>query len=162
MMVERLWLAPAGLHIEPARVDDAEVLARLHAASFYRGWSREEFATFLANPADMPALVVCDGQRRVFGFILFRIAADEAELLTVAVDERRRGKGLGLALLDAGLADLRTTRVNTVYLEVDRDNPAALAIYRRRGFQVVGERKGYYARPDGGTASALVMMRQLG
>ncbi len=161
-MMERLWLAPGGLHVEPARIDDAPVLARIHAASFYRGWTAEEFAAFLAAPGTTPALVVCDARRQVFGFILFRIAADEAELLTVAVDERRRGRGLGRARLDAGLADLRLTPVETVFLEVERENLAAVALYRKRGFETVGERQGYYARPDGGAAPALVMRKRLG
>ena len=50
----KLWLAPHGLHIEPALAADAETVARLHAQGFYRGWPREEFAAYIAGP-DTPS-----------------------------------------------------------------------------------------------------------
>ena len=34
----KLWMAPAGLHIEPGETKDASELARIHAQGFYRGW----------------------------------------------------------------------------------------------------------------------------
>lgn len=161
-MIDRLWIAPSGLHVEPARVEDAPVLARLHAQGFYRGWPREEFAAFLAAPAVTPGYVVCDAKRSISGFALFRIAADEAELLTIAIDPRRRGKGLGRALLAAALSDLTLSPVRRVFLEVDAQNGAAIQLYERSSFERVGERSGYYPRPDGSAATALVMCKQLG
>jgi ribosomal-protein-alanine N-acetyltransferase len=46
-------------------------------------------------------------------------------------------------------------------LEVAADNPAALRLYEKLGFQKISERKGYYVRPDGQPATALVMARPL-
>ena len=53
----RTWLAPQGLHIEPAESVDAETLARLHARGFYRGWPHQDFAAYLADPERTPAWV---------------------------------------------------------------------------------------------------------
>jgi ribosomal-protein-alanine N-acetyltransferase len=44
-----------------------------------------------------------------------------------------------------------------IFLEVAEDNEAALALYRKLGFQEVGRRKRYYARRDGEPADALTM-----
>jgi ribosomal-protein-alanine N-acetyltransferase len=160
--MERVWMAPAGLHIEPADVGDAEPIARLQARGFYRGWPREDFAAYLADPERTPAYVACDAKRRIVGFAMLRLAADEAELMTIAVEPKWRGKGVGAALLEAGLSDLLMSRATRMFLEVAADNAPAIALYRRRGFAEVGRRDGYYPRPDGTPATALVMSRNLG
>ena len=63
----------------------------------------------------------------------------------MAVLPRQRRAGLGGLLLKAALRHLYAERVRTVFLEVDPNNAAALALYRRFGFSVAGERPGYYA-----------------
>jgi len=160
--MQKLWMAPAGLHVEPATTRDAEVMARLHAQGFYRGWPREEFSAYLADPGRTPAYVACDARHRVAGFALLRLAADEAELVTIAVDRKWRGKGIGRALIAAAFADLMMSPAQKIFLEVADDNAAAIALYRAHGFAEVGRRSGYYPRPDGTPATALVMSRNLG
>ena len=160
--MEKLWMAPAGLHIEPAESRDVDAIARLHAAGFYRGWPREEFSAYLAEPGRTPAYLACDGKRKIFGFMMLRHAADEVELMTIAVDPKRRGKGIGAALLEAGFADLMMSPARRMFLKVAEDNGPAITLYRRFGFSEIGRRKGYYPRPDGTPATALVMARNLG
>lgn len=157
----KLWLAPAGLHIEPARIGDAEALARLHRQGFYRGWPKDELAGFLAE-ATTPAYIACDARRRIAGFAMIRIVRDEAELLTLAVDGKWRGKKVGTALLRAIFADLLLSPVKRLFLEVDEHNAPALRLYGREGFRQVGSRRGYYPKADGSAATALVMARDLG
>ena len=65
-MMLRSWMAPMGLHIEPATPRDADAVARLHAASFYRGWPRQDIEAYIIDP-DTPTLVVCDARRKVVG-----------------------------------------------------------------------------------------------
>jgi ribosomal-protein-alanine N-acetyltransferase len=157
----KLWLAPAGLHIEPGQSQDAAELARIHAKGFYRGWPREEFAAFLSEAAT-PVYVACDAKRRIAGFALIRHAADEVELLTIAVDPKWRGKHVGQALLRAAFDDLLLTPAKRMFLEVDEQNAPAIKLYAGQGFTRIGARKGYYPRPDGTAATALVMARDLG
>ena len=83
-------------------------------------------------------------------------------LTGIAVDPKRRGKGIGAALLEAGFADLLMSPARRMFLEVADDNRPAIALYRRFGFSEIGRRKGYYPRPDGTPATALVMARNLG
>ncbi len=157
----KLWMAPAGLHIEPGQLRDAAELARIHATGFYRGWPEAEFASFLAE-RDTPVYIACDARRRIAGFALVRIAADEAELLTIAVDPKWRGKRVGQALLKAAFDDLLMSPARRMFLEVSEDNAAAIALYGRHGFAAISSRKGYYPKPDGSAATALVMARDLG
>ncbi|WDR02126.1 tRNA (adenosine(37)-N6)-threonylcarbamoyltransferase complex dimerization subunit type 1 TsaB [Devosia algicola] len=160
-LMMKLWMAPAGLHIEPGQTRDAADLAKLHKQGFYRGWSSDEFAGFLAE-ATTPTYVACDAKRRIAGFAMFRLSGDEAELLTIAVDPKWRGKKVATALLHAAFTDLMMSPVKTMFLEVDELNEPALALYRREGFEKVGSRKGYYPKADGSAATALVMSRNLG
>ncbi len=157
----KLWLAPAGLHIEPAALVDVDTITRLHAQGFYRGWSREEFAAYVAGEGT-PLYVACDAKRRVAGFAMLRHLGEEAELITIAVDKKRRRKGIGAALLRALFEDLRTSPAKRLILEVATDNAAALRLYETFGFEKIAERRGYYPRPDGTPATAIVMARDLG
>ncbi|WIJ25311.1 ribosomal protein S18-alanine N-acetyltransferase [Devosia sp. RR2S18] len=157
----KLWMAPAGLHVEMGQDGDAAELARIHKTGFFRGWSAQEFAEFLAE-RNTPIYVACDAKRRIAGFALIRIAADEAELLTIAVDPKWRGKKIGRALLHATFQDLMLSPAKRMFLEVEEQNAAAIRLYRNEGFREIARRDGYYARVDGSAATALVMARDLG
>ncbi len=157
----KLWMAPGGLHIEPGETRDAKDLARIHGQSFYRGWPVEEFGQFLSEAAS-PVYIACDARRRIVGFALIRTVLDESELLTIAVDPKWRGKGMGKALMDAVFADLMHSPARRMFLEVDEQNHAAIRLYEKLGFATISSRKGYYPRPDGTAATALVMARDLG
>ncbi len=157
----KFWMAPGGLHVEPAETRDAKDLARIHGQSFYRGWPTADFQSFLED-RNTPAYIACDAKRRIAGFALIRTVADEAELLTIAVEPRWRGKGVGRALMEAAFADLMMSPARRMFLEVDEQNHAAIRLYERLGFSTISSRKGYYPRPDGSAATALVMARDLG
>jgi ribosomal-protein-alanine N-acetyltransferase len=140
--------------VRPAEPADAQALAALHAAAFERAWAEASFEALLADPGAIAVLAA--GQ----GFALARVAADEVEVLTIAVAPQARRRGVGGALLDAVLRAARARGVRTAYLDVAADNAAAAALYARFGFATAGRRKAYYARPDG-AADAIVMQRAL-
>lgn len=98
----------------------------------------------------------------MMGFVLSRMAADEAEILTIGVAPLARRKGIAGLLLSTHLGRLTAAGTRRVFLEVDHENHAALALYASFGFQKVGERKAYYRRAEGDSAKALVMRRDLG
>src|SRR6185295_4962089 len=97
--------------------------------------------------------------RSVCAFILSRLVAGEAEILSVAVASARRSKGLARRLLDLHLRRLAGLGARAVFLEVDEGNTPALRLYRRAGFRQVGRREGYYESSQG--AAALVLRRDL-
>jgi ribosomal-protein-alanine N-acetyltransferase len=143
--------------LSPATPRDAGSLAALHAASFNRGWSEHEFEQLLTDRG-VVAERAASGRRNV-GFIVSRRAADEAEILSVAVARSWRGRGLARRLLDLHLRRLTGLGLRAVFLEVDDGNTPARRLYARAGFREVGRRPGYYAQSGG--KGALVLRRDL-
>ena len=141
--------------LSAATARDAASLAALHAASFSRGWSESEFEQLLTDRSVTVDRAV--GARRNIGFIVSRRAADEAEILSVAVARAWQGRGLARRLLDLHLRRLAGFGLRAVFLEVDQDNESARRLYARAGFREVGRRPGYYS----GGKSALVLRRDL-
>jgi ribosomal-protein-alanine N-acetyltransferase len=136
-------------------------LAEIHGEAFTRPWDAMEFERSLSE-RNVHADGLFLGRRpEPAGFILSRRAADEAEILSVALAAGARGRGHSGALLDRHLQTLAQAGVRSVFLEVEDGNRPALALYRRRGFREIGRRQGYYARPDGTRTSAITMSRRL-
>ena len=118
-----------------------EALAALHARCFPahpRPWSTGEFSELLDNRLNFLLI-------RPQGFLVGRVVADEAELLTLAVAPEARRMGLGRALL-AEFAHTSTARgAREAFLEVASDNAPAIALYASAGWQRAGTRRDYYA-----------------
>jgi ribosomal-protein-alanine N-acetyltransferase len=124
----------------------AQALAALHGEVFaHEPWDAASFAALLAQPG-VHGLIDPRG-----GFVLLRVAADEAEILTIGVTRRRQG--IGRSLLAAALAHAGAAGATAMFLEVAAENAAARGLYAAAGFSEVGQRRGYYA--DGGDALLL-------
>ena len=153
-----LWSGGA-VTIEPATLRDAPKLAQLHGASFHRGWGEAEFEQMLA---ERNTLVHRLRQgRKIIGFAVSRIAADEAEILSIAVDAKHRGRGLSRNLLLTHLGHLAGRGVRSIFLEVEENNQPARRLYEWAGFGVIGRRERYYRQPGGEQLNALIMRRDL-
>jgi ribosomal-protein-alanine N-acetyltransferase len=143
------------LRIDKAGAAHAAVLAALHAESIAPPWSTETFATLLGQPG-VAGWIATDNEEPV-GLLLARAAADEAEILTLAVLPRMRRRGIAahlMAQLVVWAASASTTRL---FLEVAEDNVAARALYERSGFITAGRRTDYYAPGR----DALLLTREL-
>jgi ribosomal-protein-alanine N-acetyltransferase len=156
--LSEIWGGSAAL-VEPAQLRDAPRLAQLHGLSFHRGWGENEFETMLTERNTMVHRLVAG--RKIIGFAVSRIAADEAEILSIAVAESHRGRGLSRQLLQTHLGHLAGRGVRTVFLEVEENNQPARRLYQGSGFAVTGRRERYYRQPDGEQLNALLMRRDL-
>jgi ribosomal-protein-alanine N-acetyltransferase len=135
-------------------LDDAFALARVHALGFDHPWSDSEMAQSLMQPGVFG--MAAEGAPPA-GFVLCRVIAGEAEVLTIAVDPAIRRQGLGLALMSAAIDAARALGAEALLLEVAVDNAAAIGLYGRLGFEQVGIRRGYYRRKAARPVDALVM-----
>jgi ribosomal-protein-alanine N-acetyltransferase len=137
----------------PISVAHAAAMAAIHRMAFplNETWGNEAIARQLALPGVFGWLDPHGGM------ILTRVAADEVEVLTLAVIPKVRRQGVGLRLLEASLAHAAARGARTAFLEVAISNVAARGLYARAGFEGAGLRRRYYA--DG--TDALVLRRAL-
>jgi ribosomal-protein-alanine N-acetyltransferase len=142
---------------EPAGLAAAPALAALHAASFPPGeaWGPEAIALMLAMPGAFALWAGAEEEPE--GFVLARVAADEAEILTLAVLPAARRRGLGGGLLAAAAAEAAARGAGALFLEVSEANHPARVLYAALGFAEAGRRRRYYA--DG--ADALILRLEL-
>jgi tRNA threonylcarbamoyladenosine biosynthesis protein TsaB len=144
--------------IEEVSTAAAPLLATLHAEAFDTGWSASAFEELMRMPGAATRLALHQGEPAAF--ILTRIAADEAEIITVATRPAARRRGVARQLLTRMLSDLAHQGVREVFLEVAASNVAGLSLYRAMGFQEVGRRTAYYDSRHG-SEDAIVMRRDL-
>ena len=145
--------------VEPAVLRDARRLAQLHGESFHRGWGENEFEAMLAERNTLVHRLRIGN--RIVGFAVSRLAADEAEILSIAVAASHRGRGLSRPLLLTHLGHLAGRGTRTIFLEVEENNRPARKLYERAGFAVAGRRERYYRQPGGEQLNALLMRRDL-
>ena len=137
----------------------AKLLEELHGESFATWWTETAFSEMLAIPGTSAILV--SSQSNPMGFVLFRRAADEAEILTICTRPVFRQKGHGKLLVQHLESLLKNAGVKSLFIEVAISNHAALALYASSGFEKAGTRKNYYERGDGTREDALIMRKDL-
>lgn len=122
----------------------ADALAAIHAAAFppCERWGADAMALQLALPGVF-ALLDPRG-----GLVMARVAADEAEILTLAVHPHCQRQGIARALLAEAGATAAAHGAVAMFLEVALRNTAARALYAAAGFAEVGRRRRYYADGD--------------
>ncbi|MGA3000609.1 MAG: ribosomal protein S18-alanine N-acetyltransferase [Acetobacteraceae bacterium] len=135
-------MAPEPLtgEIENATWGHAGIMAEIHRTAFpaTEAWSRDVMLLQLGLPAAFGLVYSCTGM------ILGRVAADEAEILTLAVEPGQRRRGVGSALLRAAMARAASLGAASIFLEVAVTNDAARALYAAHGFTEAGLRRHYY------------------
>jgi ribosomal-protein-alanine N-acetyltransferase len=153
------WMSGGAAVVEAASLRDARRLAQLHGESFHRGWGEGEFETMLTERNTLVHRLKVG--RQLVGFAVSRMAADEAEILSIAVAGTHRGRGLSRNLLLTHLGHLAGHGIRTIFLEVEENNQPARRLYERAGFGVAGRRERYYQQPGGEQLNALLMRRDL-
>ncbi len=150
--------------IVPMKEGDCPAASELHGQRFSRQWSAEEVADLLGQNGVFGFSALQTNaffSRPLGGFVLAREAAGEAEILTIAVSEKLARSGLGWRLMQAALREAQERGSESIFLEVDETNAAAVGLYRRLQFLEVARRPAYYKGADGRRTAALVMRRDL-
>ncbi|WP_423140670.1 GNAT family N-acetyltransferase [Parablastomonas sp. CN1-191] len=149
--------------------DDIDKLMAVMTAAFDpaygEAWTRRQIEDALLLGSCDYALVGADGaspqgEALAAGFFLSRHAADECELLLLAVDPAQRRRGLGDALMHRFAAQARERGAKRLLLEMRAGNPAE-ALYHRHGFVHVGTRPAYYRGGEGSRIDARTYAREL-
>ena len=135
------------MNLRVLTAQDASEMAEIHGRSFERGWPALDMSLHIKTD-------LCLGLGQpLLGFVIIRIADDQAEVLTIATDTSARRKGYGRDLIQASLERLSAQNVKTLFLDVAEDNNGAIALYRSCGFVPIGRRPAYYRRAHGRMAA---------
>jgi ribosomal-protein-alanine N-acetyltransferase len=130
---------------------DLQESADIHAGSFTIAWGDGEIASMLKKSTTR-GLVARGSEGRdhpLEGFLLYRVAGGEAEVITIASAKNRRRRGTGRSLMNEMIRQCLTDRLDKIFLEVDENNVGAIGLYKSLGFKTVGNRPGYYQHPAG-------------
>ena len=150
---------PENFTIRQVTEAEADKLTEIHVECFPRYWNREVFTDFFAVK-DTFAFLVEEGQEAI-AMLVYRVAFDQAEILTLAVLPAYRKLGIARKLVVDMLEKCKALGVEKLFLEVEVDNNPAIKLYENSGFQHINRRKLYYQQLDGSLTDALVMMKKL-
>ncbi|MEW9528989.1 ribosomal protein S18-alanine N-acetyltransferase [Microbispora sp. NPDC049125] len=138
--------------------DDLSSVMEVERATFPAdAWSEAMMRGELRDQPRTRHYVVAEVDGRIIGYAGLAVAADQADVQTIAVLAEHRRSGIGTALMDALLAEAARRGADAVFLEVRADNPPAQAMYERFGFAALGVRRRYY---EDGT-DAITMVKSL-
>lgn len=158
------------MSVSPATID--RIMAVMEAAfdpAYGEAWNRRQVADALAMPsthalvADAAGLLIPDSTEVApapAGFVLSRHVLDEEELLLIAVIPGARRRGVGAALIEHLFAAAHRRGITRIFLEMRRGNPA-IQLYRKFGFEPIGERRNYYRMANGERIDAITFGRSI-
>ncbi|MDT8317301.1 MAG: ribosomal protein S18-alanine N-acetyltransferase [bacterium] len=132
--------------IDDMTTDDLDEVFEIEKVSFSDPWSIDLFKKELQNPHSFNLVVrgKSRSDRSVAAYIVYWIAADEMQILDLAVDERLRRHGMGRVLIRSALKRAAVDGARHAFLEVRRGNKAGISLYKALGFAEIGERRKYY------------------
>ena len=141
--------------IDGLKAADPPRLAELDERCFAIPWSEKAFSDELTNPLAHYFIAREDG--RIIGYAGFWEVCGEGDITNVAVEEAYRRRHIGSRLIEEMIKAAAERGLALLTLEVRRSNIAAQGLYRKYGFEIIGERRAYYAdnRED-----ALIMTRK--
>jgi ribosomal-protein-alanine acetyltransferase len=84
----------------------------------------------------------------VVAYIVYWQIRDDVQINNIAVHPAHRGFGLGEAMMRYAIAKVRAAGAGFISLEVRQSNTAAVTLYKKLGFEILGTRKNYYTKPD--------------
>ena len=135
--------------IVPATIADGRRIAELHAKAFPDPWDEAGIVRLLAAPAGLALIATTGPDTPTDGVIIAFLAADEAEILTLAVRADRRRRGIAGDLVRSLCAAVSDAGATRLYLDVGARNASARALYASLGFRQTGRRRGYYPATTG-------------
>jgi [ribosomal protein S18]-alanine N-acetyltransferase len=147
----------AGFRLRPMTEADLSAVVEIEQATQPTPWSAGVFLDCFASRYDCRVVTLQD---QVVAFAVLSSVLDEVHLLNIAVAPAMQRRGVAWATLKELIAEYQRPDLRSLYLEVRESNRGARALYEHLGFQVIGERKGYY-RTEGGRENAILMMKPL-
>lgn len=150
-------LKPLYLDFRPMAATDLDDLVRIERAAYPYPWTLGNFHDCLHSGY---SCWVGEIEGQLAGYWILMMAAGEGHILNCCVAPAWQRRGFGRLMMEHLIQVARDHRTEFLFLEVRPSNAAALGLYKRLGFEVIGTRKGYYPA-DQGQEDAIVMKRDL-
>lgn len=161
MPLGNLFSSKPELEVLQLENDQSYSVAELHSLLFRRGWDEAECSSLLAQNSVFGFYARPINRKNLHGFVLSRVVADEAEILSIGTDETLQKKGIGWRLMQAAIGEASQRGAEKMFLEVDENNIPAVQLYQKIGFQTVGKREAYYDNGGETRSNALVLELKL-
>jgi [ribosomal protein S18]-alanine N-acetyltransferase len=135
----------SALTIRAATEGDLDDVATIERSAFNDPWSRRSFSALVGE--GHVVFLVATNESGVVAYAIVLVSGVECELANLAVTRLIQRQGLGARLLAEAMERARERGGREMFLEVRASNAAAIQLYTSAGFQAVGRRVRYYARP---------------
>lgn len=135
---------------------DAPAIAQMEKEYFPDNWSERA----ITEEINRDRVTVLKFGEKLIGYCIYMIAADEGEILRIAIDKKLRGAKMGQKLLLSVIETMKEKGCNQVFLEVRASNTPAISLYKVMGFNEIGVRKGYYKDPKEDAALFNLIMKE--
>jgi ribosomal-protein-alanine N-acetyltransferase len=145
----------------PAKVrlyqpDDLDRILEIEQSSFGEdAWEAKLFQRYFRQCGEL--FLVAKVGRRIGGYAITCVESRNAELVSIAVDARDRGRGVARLLLDYTAAQLPLEKIRAWWLMVEIGNESAIRFYEKFGFKLMKRVKGYYGRGRDGWQMKIVL-----
>ena len=133
------------LIIEKMTSSHIEKIAKLEKECFSSPWSEDALKSELNNGFARFFVAISDGG--IAGYIGAHNVLGEVYITNIAVFPEFRKMGIGKALVEFLIAQMKSENAEFVTLEVRKSNFSAISLYEKCGFKPVGERKDFYEKP---------------
>ncbi|MBE6648229.1 MAG: ribosomal-protein-alanine N-acetyltransferase [Ruminococcaceae bacterium] len=143
------------MEIIPLVKELCESASKLEKNYLSTAWSENQLAQIIENPVYFYVTALEKGTLCGVGGVICT-SIDSAEIFTVAVDEKCRGKGIGGKILSSLIEFCNSKNAESIFLEVEEGNHSAIGLYEKFGFSAVGVRKGFYHGKN-----AIIMRKEL-
>lgn len=130
------------LYTNPEKHNIDEILILEKKTFGVNAYSRD-FLLYLLTAADFFKLAKNNNQ--IIGYICGEVAFGYGHLISLAVAENYRNRGVGSSLLKMFIDFLRENKITTIYLEVSIENHDAIRFYLKRGFRIIDKLQHYYS-----------------
>jgi ribosomal protein S18 acetylase RimI-like enzyme len=143
--------ASTGTLIRPAHKDDLTATVELEKACFSSDLSLKKRQLQYLQQRKSAVFLVAEHNGQIAGEGIALVRQHKhgisGRIYSLAVQENHRGKKIGRDLLQSMIEHLASRGVQRIYLEVERSNITAIALYERLGFRNIGTLPNYYG-PD--------------
>ena len=136
-----------GLRIDTMTIESLDSVCAIENASFLNPWSRLCFLDELSFSNSHNFILKFENSFKtdqIIAYLCCRIIIDELHILKLAVHPEQRQKGIATGFLNHCLNLSGFKHIGTVMLDVRESNAAAIGLYKKLDFHIVGQRPNYY------------------